>query len=81
LRAIGGVYGDEKLGNIHIDGCEGAVGDGAADGTGKSESRVQSETGWGSRVGVGCELSLHGVDLGRASASGGRCGGHFADVC
>jgi hypothetical protein len=67
--------------DVHIDGCESAVGDGAADGTSESESRVQIKTSWGSRVDLGCEGSLGRVDLGRAGAGGRGSGGHFAAMC
>jgi len=69
LEAIGGRH------NVHIDGCEGAVGDGAADGTSESESRVQRKASGSSRVG-GRKLSLCSVNLGGACGGGRRRGGH-----
>jgi hypothetical protein len=60
----------ERRQNIHIDGCEGAVGDGAADGTSERKSRVQSKTSGSGWVGVGSELSLGSVKLARAGAGG-----------
>jgi hypothetical protein len=56
------------------------VGDGAADGTGESESRVQSKTSWGRRVDGSCDVGLGGVELRRAGAGGRRGGRHLADV-
>jgi len=65
--------------NVHIDGCEGSVGDGAADGTGESESRVQVKASGSGRV-SGRELSLRGIDLAGAGGGGRRVGGHFAGM-
>jgi hypothetical protein len=65
---------------VHIDGCESAVGDGAADGTSESESRVEVKTLGGSRVSVGSQLSLCGVNLAGASGSRRRSGRHFAGL-
>jgi hypothetical protein len=65
-----------ERGNVHIDGGKSAVSDGAADGTGESEARVQRKTGRSSRVDMGSELRLGGVDLGGAGGSGRRSGGH-----
>lgn len=66
--------------DVHIDGCECAVGDRAADGTSESKSRVQSKTSGCVGVGQGSsDLGLGCVDLGRAGAGGWRSGGHFAD--
>ena len=67
--------------NIHIDGCESAMSDGAADGTRESESRVQVNASRGSRVNLGRHCSLRGVELGRAGGGGRRRGGHFAATC
>jgi hypothetical protein len=55
------------------------VGDGAADGTGESESRVQSKASGRGRV-SGRELGLCGIDLADAGGSGRRRGGHFAGM-
>lgn len=48
--------------NVHIDGGESAVGDGAADGTGKGESGVELEArelGGGSDLSGGVGLAGH----------------------
>jgi hypothetical protein len=77
--AIGGNERSWVLGDVHIDGGESTVGDGAAEGTGDSEARVQSQTGRGGGVNVGSELGLGRVDLAGAGGSGRRssrhCGG------
>lgn len=57
--------------DVHIDGCEGTVGDGAAEGTGEGEAGVESGT---AELGSGGGLRNDGVDLGRAR---GRGSGHF----
>ncbi len=74
--AIGALQCHWKVGNVHIDGSQGTVSDGAADGTRESEARVQSSTG--GRVGRrhGSKLGLGGVDLAGAGGSWGRSGGH-----
>ncbi|TKW49736.1 hypothetical protein CTA1_5092 [Colletotrichum tanaceti] len=59
--------------HLHIDGSQGTVGDGAADSTGKGESRVEGEAGK-LAGGVGSSLLDDGVDLGRAG--GGQGGSH-----
>lgn len=64
------------MGDVHIDGGQGTVGDGAADGTSESEARVESKTSGRVRCGHGSELGLGGVDLAGAGGSGGRSGGH-----
>ena len=64
------------MGDVHIDGGESTVGDGAAEGTGDGEAGVQSQTGRGGRVNVGSELGLGRVDLAGAGGSGGRSSGH-----
>jgi hypothetical protein len=64
--------------NVHIDGCEGAVGDGAADGTGEGKARVQGNARGRCRVDVGGDVGLDGIELGRAGAGRGGGGGHFA---
>ena len=56
------------------------MGDGAADGTSESESRVQSNAGGRGRVDFGSDRSLCGVELGGAGRGGWRRGGHFADM-
>jgi hypothetical protein len=71
--AIGGRH------NVHIDGCEGSVGDGAADGTSESESRVQGKASGRGRVG-GRKLSLCGINLAGARGGGRGRGGHFAGM-
>ena len=54
----------ELRSNVHIDGGETSVGDGAADGTGKGEARVQGEAGL--LLGGGSAGLLDdSVDLGR----------------
>lgn len=59
--------------NLHIDGGQTTVGDGAADSTGQSKAGVQSKAGELTRL-VGSNLLDDGIDLGRAS---GLCvGGH-----
>jgi hypothetical protein len=55
------------------------VGDGAADGTGESESRVQVKASGSGRV-SGRELSLRGIDLAGAGGGGRGVGGHFAGM-
>lgn len=50
----------------HVDGSESAMGNGAADRTGKGESGVEGETLRLARGGGSCLLD-DGVDLGRAS--------------
>ena len=69
-RAIG------RRRDVHIDGGQSTVSDGAADGTGESESRVQRETGGRVRRRHGSKLGLGGVDLAGAGGSWGRSGGH-----
>lgn len=64
------------MGDIHIDGGQSTVGDGAADGTSESKARVQSSTGGRVRRRHGSKLGLGGVDLAGASGSGGGSGGH-----
>ena len=44
--------------NVHIDGCEGSVGDGAADGTSESEARVQVSAGGRGRVRQSCRAAF-----------------------
>ena len=55
------------------------MGDGAADGTGESESRVQIKASGRGRVG-GRKLSLCGIDLAGAGGGRRRRGGHFAGM-
>jgi hypothetical protein len=67
--------------NVHIDGCEGSVGKGAADGTGESEPRIQVEAGGSGRVDVGSHgLGLDSVELARAGGGGRRRGRHIAGM-
>jgi hypothetical protein len=67
--------------NVHIDGCEASVGDGAADGTGESESCIQIGAGRSSRVDVGGHgLGLGGVELARASGGRRRRSRHVAGM-
>jgi hypothetical protein len=67
--------------NVHIDGCEGSVGKGAADGTGESEPRIQVEAGGSGRVDVGSHgLGLDSVELARAGGGGRRRGRHIASM-
>lgn len=74
LRAIAGRK------NIHIDGREGTVSDGAADSTSKGESRVQSGTGGRGWVDAGSNLGLDGVELGGAGGGGRGSSRHVAGV-
>jgi hypothetical protein len=73
------VGGGVKLypGLYDIDGCEGTVGDGTADGTSEGESRIQVGTSGRGRVDIGTNLRLCGVDLGGAGSGGWWRGGHF----
>lgn len=63
LNCPGGIDRWQRgIGDSHIDGSEGTVGDGAADGTGESESRVEGDAaelrGLGLQVGSHCEGEL-----------------------
>lgn len=58
------------MADLHIDGSESTVGDGAADCTSQGESGVEGDTAE-LLGGVGlCSLE-DGIDLGRAGGSGG----------
>jgi hypothetical protein len=63
--------------DLHIDGCEGTVGDGTADSASQGESGVESDTAelLGS---AGSDLLDDGIDLCRAGG-GKRC--HLDYVC
>jgi hypothetical protein len=79
--AIGISRAIEGRDNVHIDGCEGSVGEGAADGTGESEARIQVDAGGSGRVDVGGHgLGLYGVELARAGGGGRRRGRHIAGM-
>jgi hypothetical protein len=60
-----------KAWNIHIDGCEATVGDGAADGTGKGESGVETDTAeLGSRSNGVNDVGLSGL---KGADGGSHC--------
>jgi hypothetical protein len=64
--------------HLHIDWCEGTVGDGAADSASEGESRVQLQTrelGWL----IGLDSLLDGIELCRARRrwGGGSCARHL----
>lgn len=58
--------------NVHIDGSQSTVGDGAAEGTGQGEAGVQVEAGAGGSRRGGGGLLDDGVD---GRLSGGHCEG------
>lgn len=63
--------------DVHIDGGQSTVSDGAADSTSESEARVQVKTlGRIGRRERSSEVSLGGIDLAGAGGSGRRSGGH-----
>lgn len=62
--------------DVHIDGGESAVGDGAADSTSESEARVQVKAGGRGGIDVSSDLGLGGIDLAGAGGGGRRSGGH-----
>ena len=63
--------------NLHIDGCEGAVGDRTADCASQGESGVESDAAE-LLGGVGSDLLDDGIDLRRAGRRN-RC--HLEYVC
>ena len=74
-RVCMGVMGNGGL-LLHVDGGEGAVGNGAADGAGEGEARVQRDTAQ-FLCGHRClNLLLHFLQLGAGLL---RCRAHLAD--
>jgi hypothetical protein len=64
---------------VHINGREGAVGDGAAYSTGNGESGVEVDARGFCRVGGG-GIRLYGIELGRARRRGRSLGSHCACI-